>query len=155
MNYGSILIIIQFQPVLVLEVLKNLLYLSHVILFIGSFDFHFMNQAKPRVIKDFEKLEPAIQEQIKLTYQQGFSQHLITFTNKDGNLVSALPFETEEKYYLVRMTINQAVAIVEGDDDYDDDGMLTDVAKDELSDKHPDTEPLIGDDFIDDGSDDY
>ena len=67
-----------------------------------------MSQPKPRVIKDFEKLDPEIQEQIKLSYQQGFSQHLITFTNKEGNLVSALPFETEEKYYLVRMTVNQA-----------------------------------------------
>ena len=111
-----------------------------------------MSQPKPRVIKDFEKLDPEIQEQIKLSYQQGFSQHLISFTNKDGNLVSALPFETEDKYYLVRMTVNQAVAIVEGDDDYDDDGVLKTEVKAEYTDKHPDTEPLMDDDYIDESS---
>lgn len=116
-----------------------------------------MSQSKPRVIKDFEKLDPEIQEQIKLSYQLGFSQHLITFTNKEGNLVSALPFETEEKYYLVRMTINQAVAIVEGDDDYDEDGVLKNNVRDEYADKYPDTEPLMDDDYIDEESesDDY
>lgn len=112
-----------------------------------------MSQSKPRVIKDFEKLDPEIQEQIKLSYQQGFSQHLITFTNKDGNLVSALPFETEEKYYLVRMTVNQAVAIVEADDDYDSDGILKDEVKDEYAGRHSDPDELIGDDFIDDSGD--
>lgn len=114
-----------------------------------------MSQPKPRVIKDFEKLDPEIQEQIKLSYQQGFSQHLITFTNKDGNLVSALPFETEEKYYLVRMTVNQAVAIVEGDDDYDDDGVLKSEVREEYSDKHSDIEPLMDDDIVDSESEDY
>jgi len=112
-----------------------------------------MNQTKPRIIKDFEKLDPEVQEQIKLAYQQGFSQHLITFTNKEGNLVSALPFETEEKYYLVRMTVNQAVAIVEGDDDFDEDGVLKDNVRDEYADKYPDTEPLMDDDYIDESAD--
>lgn len=112
-----------------------------------------MSQAKPRVIKDFEKLEPGLQEQIKLSYHQGFSQHLITFTNKEGKLVSALPFETEDKYYLVRMTVTQAVAIVEDDDDFDDDGILKGEVRDEYSDRHPDTESLADDDYLDDSSD--
>ena len=111
-----------------------------------------MSQAKPNVIKDFEKLDPEIQEQIKLSYQQGFSQHLITFTNMDGKLVSALPFETEDKNYLVRMTVTEAVAIVEGDDDYDDDGILKGAVKEEYADKYPYTEPLTDDDYIDEDS---
>ena len=116
-----------------------------------------MSQPKPRVIKDFEKLDPEIQEQIKLSYQQGFSQHLITFTNKEGNLVSALPFETEEKYYLVRMTVNQAVAIVEGDDDYDDDGILKSEVREEYIGKHSNSDTYIDEDIVDDSSesDDY
>ena len=38
-----------------------------------------MNTSKPRVIKDFDKLEPVIQEQIKLAYPEGFEQNLIHF----------------------------------------------------------------------------
>ncbi len=95
-----------------------------------------MAVSKPRVIKDFEKLENKIQEQIKLVYPEGFSQHLITFTNKDGLLVSALPFETDEKYYLVRMTTQQAEDIISDDDDYDDEGTLKDESRSIYEDKY-------------------
>ena len=95
-----------------------------------------MADSKPRVIKDFEKLENRIQEQIKLVHPEGFSQHLITFTNKDGMLVSALPFETDEKYYLVRMTVQQAEDIISDDDDYDDDGSLKDESRIDFEDKY-------------------
>ncbi len=93
---------------------------------------------KPRVIKDFDKLEENIQEQIKLSYPYGFADHLIRFTNKDGLYVSALPFETDEKYYLVRMTVAKAEEIIEDDDDFDDDGNLKDAVKEEYSDKYSD-----------------
>ena len=80
-----------------------------------------MNPNKPRVIKDYDKLDPEIQERIKLEYPSGYSENLIYFTNKDGKRVSALPFETDDKYYLVRMTVYEAERIIEDDDDYDDD----------------------------------
>ncbi len=93
---------------------------------------------KKRVIKDYEKLTEEIREQIKLTYPSGFSQNLIRFTNKDGKRVSALPFETEDIYYLVRMTMFEAQTIIEDDDDYDDEGMLRDEPREEYEDKHSD-----------------
>ncbi len=106
--------------------------------------------AKPRVIKDFEKLDQDIQEQIKLEYPEGFEDHLISFTNKEGKRVSALPFETEEKHYLVRMTIEEAQQIIEDDEDYDDDGNLKDDIKEEYQDKHDedseDDDPYAEDD---------
>ncbi len=92
--------------------------------------------SKPRVIKDFEALEVSIQEQIKLFYPEGFEDHLIKFTNKDGLYVSALPFETDEKYYLVRMTLAEAKGIIEDDDDYDEDGNLREEVKDEYEEKY-------------------
>ena len=55
---------------------------------------------KPRIVTSFEKIDTSIQEQIKLEYPEGFSQHLISFSNKDGERISALRFETEEKRYL-------------------------------------------------------
>jgi len=97
-----------------------------------------MSNNKPRVIKDFLKLGEETREQIKLFYNEGFSDHLIYYTNKDGNEVTALPFETDEKYYLVRMTVSQAEAIIEEDDDYDVDGNLKDKAKEKYEGKYAD-----------------
>ena len=96
--------------------------------------------SKPRVIKDFEKLDEGIQEQIKLEYPLGFHKHLIYFTNAQGLKVSALPFETEEKYYLVRMSVTEAKQIIKEDEDYDDDGFLKDDIKEAYSEKHGDEE---------------
>lgn len=98
--------------------------------------------SKPRIIKDYEKLDESIKEQIKLVYPNGFSQHLITFTNKDGLLVSALPFETDDKYYLVRMTSQEAIDIISEDDDYDDDGTLKDESREAYEDKYADLDYL-------------
>ncbi|HPT31786.1 MAG TPA: hypothetical protein PLW67_08100 [Prolixibacteraceae bacterium] len=99
-----------------------------------------MNQNKPRVIKDYDKLDPAIQEQIKLVYPTGFSDHLLYYFDKDGKNVSALPFETEDRYYLIRMTLSEAERIIEDDDDYDDDGFLKDHVREEYEDKYADLE---------------
>ena len=91
---------------------------------------------KPRIIKDYEKLEPTIQEQIKLHYPRGFEKHLIKFSNKEGKLVSALPFETDDRYYLIRMTVSEAIEIIEEDEDYDKYGVLKDEVKVEYEDKY-------------------
>ena len=63
-----------------------------------------MNGNKPRILKDYEKLPEDIKEQIKLAYPEGYTQNLVTYTDREGKLVSALPFEAEECYYLVKMT---------------------------------------------------
>jgi len=88
--------------------------------------------SKPRVIKDFDKLEAQIQRKLKLMYPYGFEKDLISFKNHKNKFVSALPFETEDMYYLVRMTKEQANAIVMKDTDYDDQGNLKDEAKTKL-----------------------
>lgn len=97
-----------------------------------------MQSSKPRVIKDFEKLEENLQEQIKLAYPYGFYDSLIHFYNKDGKRVSALPFETDDKYYMVRMTVAEAKALIEDDDDFDDDGNLKEEIKDDYENKYSD-----------------
>ena len=92
--------------------------------------------SKPRVIKDYEKLDKSIIEQIKLNYPYGFEDHLIVFVNAEGKNVSALPFETSDRYYLIRMTVDQAIGFVEEDDDYDGDGNLMDSAKEAYEEKY-------------------
>lgn len=96
--------------------------------------------AKPRVVKDYDKLTEEIKEQIKLNYPLGFQRNLITFKNVEGRYVSALPFETEDKYYLVRMTKAEAVEIIENDDDYDDDGLLKKDVRDDYEEKYDDSD---------------
>ncbi len=87
---------------------------------------------KPRIVKDYEKLTEEILAQIKLEYPFGFEKKLITFKNKDNKFVSALPFETDDYYYLIRMTRDEAQQIMEEDEDYDEDGNLSDEAKERL-----------------------
>jgi hypothetical protein len=94
-----------------------------------------MSNSKPRVVKDYAKLDKRVKQQIKLNYPEGFEDYLVKFKNKDGNTVSALPFETNDYYYLIRMTISQAQEIIEGDEDYDDDGFLKEDIKEEYEDE--------------------
>jgi hypothetical protein len=96
------------------------------------------NVNKPRLITDYEKLGDEIKEQIKMVYPYGFSQNLITFTNKEGRNINGLRFEVEDKIYLIRMTVSEADEIVDQDDDFDDDGNLRDDIKDEYEDKYSD-----------------
>jgi hypothetical protein len=98
--------------------------------------------SKPRVVKDYEKLDSDIQEQIKLMYPYGFAKHLIQYKNADGKFVSALPFETDDRYYLVRMTLIEARQIIEDDDDYDESGELKESVKEEYEEKYGDMDYL-------------
>ena len=111
-----------------------------------------MAPVNPRVIKDYNKLDKALQEQIKFVYSEGFADNLIHFFDKNGIKVTALPFETEDKYYMLRMTENEAVQIVDDDDDFDDDGFLKDEVKQDYEDKYADLDHVA--DQIPDETDD-
>lgn len=97
---------------------------------------------KPRVVKDYDKLDSEIQEQIKLMYPFGFAKYLIQYKNAEGKFVSALPFETDDRYYLVRMTLNEARQIIEDDEDYDESGELKESVKEEYEEKYGDMDYL-------------
>jgi len=101
-----------------------------------------MTNNKPRIIKDYAKLDIEIQEQLKLAYPNGFSQNLIKFSNAKGEVVSALPFETDTIKYLVRMSSKMARRIIDLDEDYDKDGILKEEAYESISEKYPDIEYL-------------
>lgn len=79
---------------------------------------------KPRVLKDYDQLSEVVKEQIKLVYPKGFTDHLVSYVNKEGENKKALPFETEEYYYLIRMNAVLAEKIIEEDDDFNDRGEL-------------------------------
>jgi DNA-directed RNA polymerase subunit delta len=81
-------------------------------------------EGKKRIVKDYDALPEEILNQVKLSYPSGFAENLVYYNNKEGKKVSALPFETDEIYYLIRMSYIEAERIIEEDDDYDDDGNL-------------------------------
>lgn len=108
-----------------------------------------MSNSKPRVIKDYEKLTPEVQEQIKLTYPNGFHNHLVEYVDKAGKKKKALPFEAEEYYYLIRMSIIEAKKIISDDDDYDEDGILRDEVQEEYQDKYTEEGDSLSNDDID------
>ncbi len=112
-----------------------------------------MKTDKLRVIKDFDKVDKEIQEQIKLVYPEGFSQHLVEYKNKDNETVFALPFETDEKIYMIRMSLKKAIQLIQEDSDYDDDGILKDDIREKYEDEHSDVEYLSENDNYDDDYD--
>lgn len=99
---------------------------------------------KKRVVKDYEALPDEIVRLIKIKYPTGYADYLVTYSDQHGKKVSALPFETEDTAYLVRMTILDAKRIVKEDEDFDEDGVL----RGDFSDVE------VGDEFEGDGEED-
>lgn len=58
---------------------------------------------KKKIIKKFEQLTPELLKMIKETYPDGYEENLIVFQTPNGELSSALPLETEDISYLIRM----------------------------------------------------
>ncbi len=101
-----------------------------------------MKNNKLRVIQDYDKLSNEIKKQIKLVFPEGYSNHLIKFKNKEGETVSALPFETFEKIYMIRMSVKNAKQIILDDSDYDDEGILKDNIKEKYEDEYSEVDYL-------------
>lgn len=69
-------------------------------------------KTKPRVIKDLESVDPSIIKDIISKYPMGFAKHLVTFTDLKGKKVMALPYENDEKCYMLKITKDRARAIM-------------------------------------------
>lgn len=70
---------------------------------------------KKRIIKKFEQLTSELVDELKVTYPDGFEDSLITFQTPNGEIEVALPLETEEVQYLIKMPKN---SYSEDDEDY-------------------------------------
>ena len=82
---------------------------------------------KPRVIKDYDNLTDQLKNQVLMSYPDGFSEHLISFTNRDGSNTYGILFEVEDKIYLIRLKVATSNA------EYDDDEIDNDDEYDVLS----------------------
>jgi hypothetical protein len=101
-----------------------------------------MKTNKLRVIQDYDKISDKIKEQVKLVYPDGYSQHLIEFKNIKDEMVSALPFETFDKIYMIRMSVMRAEQIIDTDADFDDDGNLKEQIKEKYEEDYSDVDYL-------------
>jgi DNA-directed RNA polymerase subunit delta len=71
---------------------------------------------KKRIIKKYEQLPEDLLQLLKEKYPDGFEDNLITFENIKGEIEIALPLETEEVDYLIKMPKNN---MPEDDEEYD------------------------------------
>ena len=109
--------------------------------------------AKKRVVKDYDALPEDIVRLVKMKYPTGYADHLVSYNDKEGKKVSALPFETDDTYYLVRMTILEAKRLVKEDVDYDEEGVLREDFADVEVDEEFDGEGEEDDEMVDGTSD--
>jgi hypothetical protein len=70
---------------------------------------------KKRIIKKYEQLSEDVLKLIKERYPDGYEENLISIPLPSGELALALPLETEEISYLIRMPNNSIPE--ESDDD--------------------------------------
>ncbi len=75
---------------------------------------------KKRIIKDYNQMPQDILLQLKQQFPYGYQEHLLRFNNAKGEMISALPFETDDVFYLVRMNVDGGYHLIE-DDDFDED----------------------------------
>lgn len=96
------------------------------------------NNSKKRLVVSFNNLSVELQEQMKALYPLGYSDVMMRIDKPNGDFFYAVPFETEEVSYLVKIDVK----IDEVRDDDDDKDFFGD---DEIK---------GADEIQDDGSDD-
>lgn len=96
---------------------------------------------KKRLVVSFNNLPAELQEQVKALYPYGYSDSMMRIDKPNGDFFFAVPFETEEVSYLVKIDVK--IDEVSADDDdkdfFDDEGDLA--GADELAGDSGDDEP--------------
>ncbi|MBR4851078.1 MAG: hypothetical protein IKU97_03350 [Tidjanibacter sp.] len=98
-----------------------------------------MNRAsnnKRRSVVSFANLSPELQEAVKKAYPYGFTDAMMRIDKPNGEFFYAVPFETDEVSYLVKINVKIDEHIEEEDDkDYYNDDLK---GVDELADSEED-----------------
>lgn len=78
--------------------------------------------SKKRLVTSFNNLTQELQEAVKALYPAGFSDAMMRVDKPNGDFFYAVPFETEEISYLVKIDVKiDEIADEEEDKDYFDD----------------------------------
>lgn len=78
---------------------------------------------KKHIVTSFHNLSPELQEAVKEKYPLGFTEAMMRVDKPNGDFFYAVPFDTEEIAYLVKIDVKIDDASQEDDekDYYDDD----------------------------------
>jgi hypothetical protein len=76
---------------------------------------------KKRVIKSYEKLDQAMKDLLEEAYPSGFTGNVIRLTNAQNETYFAVPLETEEANYLIKVPLESMKGKSSSDDEDDDD----------------------------------
>ncbi|MFR9504333.1 MAG: hypothetical protein SNH73_07815 [Rikenellaceae bacterium] len=60
---------------------------------------------KKRLVTSYQNLTPEIQAQVKEMYPLGFTDAMMRIDKPNGDFFYAVPFETEEIFYLVKIDV--------------------------------------------------
>ncbi len=105
---------------------------------------------KRHLVVSFNNLDPELQEALRVKYPAGFSEVMIRIDKPNGDFFYAVPYETPEIAYLVKIDVKVDDGSDEDEEDkdyYGDDEGLADAEEFRGSDT-PD-EPSTTDDDID------
>ena len=95
--------------------------------------------AKKRLVTSFNNLAPELQEAVKAAYPLGYTDYMMRIDKPNGDFFFAVPFETEEISYLVKIDVKiDDISNEEEDKDYYDDDLK---GADELANDDSDDEP--------------
>ncbi|MBR4969180.1 MAG: hypothetical protein IKY57_03375 [Alistipes sp.] len=95
--------------------------------------------AKKRLVVSFNNLPIELQEAIKAAYPLGYTDYMMRIDKPNGDFFFAVPFETEEISYLVKIDVKIDDLSNEDDDkDYYDEDLK---GADELANDDSDDEP--------------
>ncbi|MBR5105211.1 MAG: hypothetical protein IKU93_02110 [Alistipes sp.] len=95
--------------------------------------------AKKRLVVSLKNMTPEMQEEVKAAYPLGFTDYMMRIPKPNGEFFFAVPFETEEISYLVKIDVKiDDMSGEEEDRDYYDDDLK---GADELAGDDSDDEP--------------
>ena len=102
--------------------------------------------SKKRLVTSFNNLTPELQDAVKELYPAGFSDAMMRVDKPNGDFFYAVPFETEEVSYLVKIDVkNDEISDEDVSNDYYDDEIK---GADDISDEVGHGEEDLDDDDI-------
>ena len=105
----------------------------------NKIELYMAPSTKKRLVVSLKNMAPELQEEVKAAYPTGFADFMMRIPKPNGEFFFAVPFETEEISYLVKIDVKIDDASHEEDDkDYYDDDLK---GADELANDESDDEP--------------
>lgn len=97
------------------------------------------NIAKKHIVTSFHNLTPEMQEAVKEKYPLGFTDAMIRVDKPNGDFFYAVPYDTDEVAYMIKIDVKIDDSAQDDDKDYYDDELK---GADELQGADDDTSEL-------------